>query len=434
MRCDKKRAVARLMQSKRAMAVDLDWIISLGIFLIYLGIFFIAIRQLPNQQSPASALLEGVFTGVVDASTWQVQKLPLFMASNISGTEPFIINFPYSWKNFTFQDNTSFEIKDGKLLFAKKIIQGKNILWLASSGENYPQPGQDFDLEASPSGASIDSQRLVTEFSSAFLARANHFTKERLDEFNISISEIPLKPENALPEANISAMSAKYKLIYPQLNHTSFIIAGYSRISSFVSTDSREPHDITLSATIRNYTSFYMDNSALGTINYSTRECSNALGRYIDFYDGVSGLTFIVPEGSNISFCARENTARLGIQFAMANETRYDMIFHEGDFNATLKYVSPYKAEFGIAENITGISKSLYRKVNETKYETLKVQFNYPTSRDFSFTLSNESGTNIFTYRPKIPGITNVFAKEGDVFILDSYGIKARHRLRVNGW
>lgn len=424
----------RLRRCRKGLAVDLDWIISLGIFLIYLGIFFLAIRQLPAQQSPTEALLENVFDGVTSSSEWHVQRLPLFITSNVSGTEPFIVDFQFNWKNFSFSDNTSFDLKDSKIIFTKNLIQGKNIIWLVSSGENYTPQNAFFDMASSPSSASVDSKRFTAEFQNALLLRAAHFDKERIDEFNISISGTTLKPETAITESNFSALSAKYKQIYPQLNHTSFLIGGYPRIISYASTDSREPHDLTLSATLRNYTSFYINGGVQGTINFTTKDCSNALGRYIDFQDGVSGVSFIVPEGSNISFCAADKTARLGIQFALQNETSYDIIFHEGGENSTLKYVSPYKAAFGIAENLTGISKQLYKKLNETSYITLKTRFSYPSSREFTFSLLNESGTPVFDYQAKTPGTTNVFAKEKDVLVLDKYGIKTRHKLRLRGW
>ncbi|MBI2144788.1 hypothetical protein HYU18_00535 [Candidatus Woesearchaeota archaeon] len=430
----KKRRMPKIGLSKKAVAIDVDWIISLGLFLIYLGAFFVFIRQLPGQDSPADSLLDNVHDGIVDRASWNVQRVPLFINSNISGKEPMIINFPYDWKNFTFEDNHSFDIKDSKLVFPRQLIQGKNVLEIASSGENYTLPSEDFDLEASPSAASIDSQRFNAEFSNAFLSRASHFDKERLDEFNISISGIVLKPETASTEANISALSAKYKLVYPQANHTAFVVAGFSRILNYVGTDAKESHDIVVSATVRNYTFFHVTNALSGTINYTAGGCTSGSSRYIDFNDGVSGVTFVTPEGSNFSFCIGNSTVRMGIQFALQNESRYDIIFHPGDHNATTRYVSPYRTAFGAIENLTGVSTPLYRKLNETAYDTLKSAFRYPSSRDFSFTLLNDTGGTVFNYQPQLAGATNVFAKESEVFILDKYGIKSRHRLRIRGW
>ncbi len=424
----------RGLSSKKGFAMDVDWIISLGIFLIYLGIFFLTIRQIPGNQSPADLLLDNVADGIIAKASWTVQKLPLFITSNVSGTEPIIVLFNYGWKNFTFRDNTTFELKDEKLIFIRNFRQGKNIVELASSAENYTTPNVVYDLTASPVLASVNSQRFVSEFSNSLLKRANHFDKERLDEFNISISGANLRPENEVTEANISALSAKYKIIFPQLNHTSFIVGGYSRIYNYISTGAKESHDVSIGVTLRNYSYFLLNELPSSTINYTTGKCSNKLGRFVDFYDEVSGVSLIFPDNSNITFCPGDGTVRLNVQFALSTEAQYDILFHSGDYNNTLKYISPFKTKFGIVENLTGISKSLFQTLNGSSYAGLKRNFSYPSTRDFSFTLTNESGAVTFNYATKKPGTTDVFAKEVDVSILDKYGIKTKQKLRVNGW
>ncbi len=416
------------------MAVDLDWIISLGIFLIYLGVFFIAIRQLPTQQSPASALLDNVFDNIAGSTKWSVQKLPLLIASNISGNEPVIVRFNYGWKNFSFTDNTSFDHADSWLVFQRNLREGRNLLELVTSGENYTAPLTNFGLTAGTEGASVDSQQFVSGFKSSMLTRVNHFGKERLTDFNISISGIALTPEAAAAEANTTTLSARYKLSFAQLNHTSFIVAGYSRVLNYVTSAATEPHNLSVSVTLRNYTFFHINNALSGTINYTSRQCVKSSSRYVDFYDSISGVSFVMPEGANLSFCAGQDTVRFSTDFSITNETRYDLIFHPGDFNNTLKYVSPYRTAFGMPENLTGISQQLYRKLNETDYLALKRNFSYPSSRDFSFFLYNESGTLIFSYQPKAAGITNVFAQEETVLLLDKYGQKSKHNLRIRGW
>jgi len=423
-----------MLKSRKAIAMDLDWIISLGLFLIYLGVFFIVIRQLPAQQSGAGALLARVSDGVEEQAAWSVQKLPLFIFSNMSGAEPIIVRFGQDWRNFSFTDNTSFDQQDGKLILVATLKEGGNMLELVSSGENYSQPVPVFDLAAGQNSASVNSQRFVAEFAGSMLARVNHFDRERLSDFNISLAGTALKPETAAAEANVSQLSAKYKLAFSQLNHSQFVVAGYSRIISYVNAAIGEQHNMTVTMTLRNYTFFHINNAVAGTINYTGNQCQTALSRYADFYDSTSGVTLIAPEGANVSFCAANETVRFGMEFSIENETRYELIFHMGDFNGTLKQVSPYKTAFGMVENFTGISLGLYRKVNETGYATLKSKWNYPAARDFAFTLLNQSGSVVFNYQPKIPGSTNVFTRETEVFTLDKYGQKAKHKLRVRGW
>ena len=420
--------------SKTGVAIDLDWIVSLGIFLIYLGVFFISIRQLPSTQTPTSALLDSVADGVSKSATWHVQRLPLVIASNFSGTEPLLVPFSYDWKNFSFTDNTSFDVSEGKLIFIKTLNKGRNLAQLVTSSQNYSAPARVFDLAAGPNGASVNSQKFISEFQNSILTRVNHAGKERLSDLNISISGVTFKPESGTAEATAQSLSAKYKLILPKINHTSFIVAGYSRIFNYVTTDAQEPHSMLVSATIRNYTSYFINNALSGQINYTSQGCTSSKTNYVDFYDENNGLTLIAPSGGNLTFCVGNTSISLGVEFQIAGETRYDLIFHPGTFNSTLKYVDQYKTAFGVSENLSGISLSLYKKLNETNYQTLKDRFGYPKTKEFSFTLLNDSGAAIFDYQPVKPGITDIFTKEVDLFLLNSYGAKVRNKLRVKGW
>ena len=429
-----KRGIIRILRSRTGVAIDLDWIISLGIFLIYLGVFFITIRQLPTTQTPTVALIDSVADGIRSSATWHVQRLPLIISSNLSGTEPLIVKFSYDWKNFSFTDNTSFDNSEGRLIFVRTLSTGRNLAQLVTSSENYSAPAKVLDIAAGSGGASVNSQRFISEFQNSMLARVNHFGKERLSDYNISISGVSLKPESGATQTAIQSLSAKYKLILPQINHTSFVVAGYSRIFNYVTTAAQEPRQMLVSATIRNYTFFYINNALSGPINYTRKGCTSSPTRYIDFYDDNSGLTLIAPQGSNLTFCVGNTSISLGLEFPIANETRYDIIFHPGTFNSTLKYVVPYKTAFGIVENLSGISTNLYKKLNETNYQTLKDRFGYPKTKEFSFTLLNDSGTSLYNYQPVSPGITNIFTKEVDLFLLDKYGAKIRQKLRIKGW
>jgi hypothetical protein len=426
--------VKKGISSKKGLAIDIDWIISLGIFLIFLGVFFLSLRQLTFDPSPADSLLNNVVDGVDDFTLWQVQELPLIITSNITGTEPVLVRFRQPWTNFSFKDNTSFDHKEGKLIFVKRLEEGKNLLSLVSSTDNYSIPTTGRDLEGTDNLVTVNTKRFSAEFSNSMLLRVNHFEKERISDYNVSILGVELNTETATKETSNTELSTMHKLKFDQFNHTSFIVAGFPRIFNYINTNVKEQHNLTMSATVRNYTFFHIDNSISGTINYSKKDCTTTKSRYIDFYDSISGVSFITPEGTNLSFCAGNRTVELTLEFSITNETRYDIIFHEDNFNSTLKYVSPYRTAFGIVENLSGVSYNLFKSMNETDYKVLKENWSYPVSRDFSFVLENQSGSKVFVYEPVNPGITNVFAKKEDLFVLDKYATKKKHQLRIRGW
>jgi hypothetical protein len=417
--------------SKKGIAVDLDWIISLGLFLIYLGIFFIAIRQIPSQASPTSALLDGLASHITTDTAWSVEELPLVVFSNVSGSEPIIIRFPYSWKNFSFKDQLYFEMKDGRLMFIKELGEGRNLLELVHSGENYSLAAPLLELQANRVSATVNSKRFQAEFQDSMLSRANHYDSERLGNLNIQLSSTELSFRKA--ESSITPLSASYTAEFEELNHTSVIIAGYPRIINFIDTDQQQPHNFSMAMTVRNYSRYFV-NGLLHQIDYSKDGCAYATSNFLDFSDDLSGAGFVFPEQANIKICTSNSLVSLQADFPVEREARYDIIFHQGDYTNAIAYSAPYRTRFGVALNITGASMRLLSGLNNTNYEDLKKAWGYPAKREFQFVVINQSGSSPFNYSSASPGISNVYAKESDIFILDKYGDRTRNTLRVRGW
>jgi hypothetical protein len=416
-------------QSKAGVALDIDWIISLGIFLVYLGVFFISIRQLTEQKSETSSMPENLMDRIISSTTWNVQILPLVINSDYTREEPVVIEFAYGWRNFSFTDNTAFEIKDGHLIFASDLLKGTNIFELATSAEAYPRTFGNQVLSASPEFASIDSKELNFYFINSLLSEAKHHGKVRISSFNLSLSGTGLG--NGVTYSNITSLSALYKVSYNLLNHTAFVVSNQSRIISYVAPLPYESNNFTISVTLQNYTRFYINESFQGNINHTAASCIHTQGTYVDFSDGVSGLAFLMPSESNVSFCAN-SSINLQIGLPVKTESRYDLIFHSGDADST--YGNQYPAQFGMVVNMSGISMSKYRNLNETGYDTLKAKWSVQNSKDFSFGLFNESGEQEYDYTPKLPGITNVFAQEKDLVVIDKYGMISKFKLRVRTW
>ena len=82
--------------------VEVDWIVSLGIFLIFLTLFFFYLLPITVEQPEAAdVLLADIESNLRENATWYVQKVPLFIRSNISGVEPIVAPFLLDWKNLS---------------------------------------------------------------------------------------------------------------------------------------------------------------------------------------------------------------------------------------------------------------------------------------------------------------------------------------------
>src|SRR3989338_8208372 len=207
--------------------VEVDWIVSIGIFLVFLALFFVYLAPYNlRQPDAAEALLGNVEDKIRLNATWHVSRLPIFIDSNTSSTEPVIAPFLHTWKNISFSDNTSFFRQENKLLFAADLRIGSNLKWVVSSNEPYPQQAATADLAPTQNSVIIDGSRFRAEFNGLPTA-ASHFDKARLANFNISLDGVPLPPEPAAKEYNFTSFAAKYKLSAAQLNHTTFVIGDF---------------------------------------------------------------------------------------------------------------------------------------------------------------------------------------------------------------
>jgi len=235
--------------------IEVDWIVSIAIFLIYLTFFFIYLAPFTEEQPEASdALLARVESNLRDNVTWYVQRVPIFIHSNISSLEPLIATFTFNWKNLSLSDNASFFRQENKLIFKENIHEGTNIKWVVSSDEVYPQATVSTDLAPTASGVTMDSLRFTAEFD-GLLKSASHFEKQRISGFNISLDQNIINLESAAKESNLSDLAVKYKLSADTLNHTTFVVGGFSRLFNYVSPiQAFENHNFTLQATLHNYT------------------------------------------------------------------------------------------------------------------------------------------------------------------------------------
>ncbi len=416
-------------------AIEADWIVSIGLFLVYLSFFFFYITPLTSEQPDVSdALLHNIEENLRANATWHVQRAPVLIRSNLSSTEPVIAPFFFNWANISFSDNTTFYLQENKLIFKEALRKGQNIKWVVSSGDSYPQPESLEDLSPTGNSVTIDGSRFRAEFD-GLLTSAVHFEKQRISNLSLKLDGSAVSTESAKKEYNFTAFAAKYKMSSQTLNHTTFVVGGFPRLYSYASPKQVfEPHNLTVSATLQNYTSYFIDATYSGAINYTEKTCTSRFSNYIDFYDNLAGLTLITEDTANISFCTENASLELSATMALSNETRYDLLFHSGDYNSTLKYLYPYTVKTGLAENLSGISMSLIARLNESDYSSLKKAWNFPQSRDFSFELLNETSFPLVNYSPKSPGFVNIFTKQFDEVLLEKYGSKTKYRLRVKGW
>ncbi|GEM_PF-2445042 len=425
------------MKRVRKASSPVDWIMSLGIFLIYIAWFFIYVTPLISPPVEMGSLLEVMEDRFEANTTWSMDTVPLFVLSNISGIdEPVIADFEPGWNEtgFAFSDNRTFFFDSRKLFFLHNMTPGKSVFELVHSGESYRQPtAAQRDLAATKDSVSIGKSAMKADFVDSVLASAVYRDSYRIQGFNLTMNSVALALENG--SFTSTPIVAEYSIQTQLVNHSSYVFAENPRIYSFIWLNKpfEQQQNFSISAVISNSTSYYADTGG-GAISFNG-SCRDLLTRYLDLSDGIAGFTFIFRDEANISLCAKNSTLKVTASFILRNETRYDIIMHQGSYNNTLRYKAPYTARLGAIDKQSGISARMLAELNRTDYSTIKTSWGFPPSRELSFTVVNESNREIYRYEPvAADNFANIFVREIKSHLLDQYGGRQRVIVRLRAW
>ena len=106
-------------------ASQIDWAISMGVFLIFMTIFIILIHPVFYPETAQSSLIDQLtkkFTDVNEPNhaVWKVNKLPLYVQNILNEMRAVALELPYSWstENTSFIDNRQFMIDESKIFCA----------------------------------------------------------------------------------------------------------------------------------------------------------------------------------------------------------------------------------------------------------------------------------------------------------------------------
>ncbi len=413
-----------------------DWIISLGIFMLYLAWFFLYIRPLTTEPETRDSLLRIIDGKIRQNATWTVTTVPLIISSNITASnEPIIAKFAYDWNDtsFTVPSNQSFVIHDGRIIIISNITAGKSLLQIARSPETYTKVSQaGEDLAAARDSTSVNRESFRADFSGSLPDTIVYKGRTVLRNFSIELDSTKASFHNS--SFNSTSTAAIYKAQAQLFNHTSYIVAGKARVYSYIDLNNplETSQNLTISATLPNGTHYYADEES-GGINRTG--CRNSNTNYLDVYDETGGISFIFIERANISLCMENSTLRLKAYFKLKNDTSYRIMAHQGDYNSTLRYKSPYTANFGAKENLQGLSSKKLGQLNSTAYAALRSSWAIPKTAEFSYRILNSTDGELYKYEPKAPDpSSNIYVKETDARILHIDGRRETAKIRVKTW
>ena len=412
---------------------QLDWIISMALFLLYIGWFFMFIN--PNisfgtNKNSLMILLKDNFNSEFGR---ELSKYPIFIDTNRSrALMPVIMDYKINNTAILFMDGTDFIIWNEKLIFLANMTSEREIFWIVEGG-NYTR---QYDFL----GLNINNKRVSTENLNVYyddsLPEAAIFNEEvKFENCRYRINGAVFSPAN--DSFNDSGFAAIYVAGTENINHTSFVFAENREIDNFITTESSgSEYVLEISLDLENYDSYYSDNIYFGDFEYGTTEnIVNYTYDYITLYSPYDSMSLFFDGPAEFNFTYYNTTLKAKISIPFSGDYAYRYVFQEGDYRSVSR--QEYYARTGIEEPLEGIA---LEKI-DTNYSHLKQKWKFPSAREFNIIVYENSSAYSYLQKSPLyeigmfnPKNRNVFSETEDLLALDEEGTASHIHVLFRLW
>lgn len=359
---------------------QIDWIVSLAIFLLFISWFFIFISPQLSVNFNQEALMVFLQNDFKNEFNWQLQNYPLFINSNSTMlNQPIFVDFTNK-TNIKFMDDTNFLIWRNQLIFLANMTQNPKAYWILegySFNQTFIHLGLDIEEK------SVSTENLSVKFDDSLLDSASYKDKEKIDNMKFKINDVNFYPEsNSYTDKKFVGI---YEAIYGNFNHTSMIFWGTTQIYNFITTISDSNYTLTIEMDLDNYDSYYSNNVFYGDFDYSGSKKSITYDyNYITLY-GSKALTMYFDSNATYNFTSYNDTLKLKMSIPVYDGFEYRIIFHDGNYNNIEK--NYYYARFGALQSLSGI----FVENITTNYSHLKEKWNFPKNFQIKINLNSSA-------------------------------------------
>jgi len=357
---------------------QIDWAISLGVFLIFLTTFFILVHPLFNPEPEQTSSLNNImkkFTDINEPNTlvWSVNKLPIYFNSSLISINAISLQIPYDWgtQNTSFLDKREFLIDEYRIFFFQNL--SKSEAWLVNSNFTYEQISSNAKIDCSSSNANTTNFRVGIE--NGEMQNISYKGNIRADNMDLIVS------------GTSSYTNLSFICKYSKGIHDFYIMAYNSIIFNYFDSGS-----VVLEMDLADdiYDDYYDGSSH--NIPYDDDNCTNKTNlKILDFYNS-DGIAFI-SDNFNATFCYQNQSGTLKLNLSLLFINPYIIYLHDGDYIEAVKYKNTKKI-LGLMQTIEGLSYEKLTQLNQstsTNYSQLKESWAIPTVNDFDWRISNKT-------------------------------------------
>ncbi len=428
----------RKLYSKKRGISQVDSIISLSLFILYIVWLFIFLRSISfSNNSSDKELIANEFNNL----KWSLNRIMLIVDSKSSDSSPSFIDFPYKELNWTYDtslllDSSGREVPfifdNNYLIFLNNKSQVK-YYYIIHSKKEYDRSKIQAFKQIVCNKNFVSTQSIRANFNDGIIRSVSFENNTMINNFEIILNNESFTPVNSSFK-NYSFISY-HKSIGQNFNSTCYAFGLQNKLSCIVNTEQDVAHQIKLSVSLKSLSGYYSDNSNNGMLNYTEGDnestyynCTAYSSDYIKLFDKDKKvqMEFSFPKVMNLSLCGYNG----GLQFSASGKFNrsflYHIIFNKYDENLTRnnKYRRTYR--FGVLEKLTGLDIDLI--TNESVLNNLIGESN--KNEGISVFINDK----LYSAGDETPAFVNVYAKTFIKEVLLKNGSFEDCKISVRTW
>lgn len=421
-----------MMKNKRGAAEQVDWAMSLAIFLFLVVWFFLIIKPFSAGESKVDLVLDKLRYGFNREVLFEIKTLPVYIDYNITiSNAPIIIDKPHNWTNFTINEGTFF-INDGnKLIFMADIKEGSNLVMMKTSEKNYSESFQPGYVRELGNNVYVDSRQYFAGFSDNLLRTVFFRSSSQIE--NITYYLEGEKTEHNLSEKTTSYLYVKHNNSNAVFTQENYVFKDNSFVFDRITPRPYLSKDYTYKVLFRLDKDYLKYNLGSGMQNLA--ECTDFESNLAMFTDNTNSITFSFNKEVSMSACPYSNRIDFYFETPLSSTLEYSinsnngtLISYDGDVLRERNY------RIGIIKTTSGISYTKLQAMEEDEISMLKERLNITREVDFEIEVYNASRDLIFSIHTYEPYVENIFTKQYRNYLIDRYGNQQLVFVNLKTW
>ncbi len=414
---------------------QIDWVISLAIFLLYIAWFFIFLKPQIQISSYLSPLGYDVKESFKNDFYYSIDKYPIFFASSkIQNDTPIFFDFNNkTGKNFDISGGKDYFLYKNRMLALQNFNNDTTYLWVVESDKTYTHTNKKLDL-IKFNDTITTSKGLLARFNNSLL---NHlsYNNNNIADIEFGINSYGFTPQTSNFTEYI--ILSEYKAKTQPITLFTRVIAKNSLIwFSAEKNDVDAANNLLMKYSVYGVTNYFSDNSHYGNIS----SCESYQNDFLKVYNQRFSMSFILPQNTSISFCKNSTVTRLNITMRINTQKDFFLILDTPLFKE--ENFTDYSIYSGVKQNIAGLDYSILSNETYTTYKTKKTEWGVSNDNNFQIIVWNSSLNNLLMRENNTVFILgdaplttrDVYSTEYRDFILNENGETSEVTVSVKTW